>query len=271
MRKPSTSAGPALPATRPGAPHDPPDIIKAAMRPGDVLTTPARRLVKPTTPRTVHLLNIPALAAPVQAEATTEADFVRLAALCPAVKHIAAQPCTLLLGDQTYTPDYRVECHSGAVSYWEIKLEKRFDDYRALFNQAAQYLHDRGDRFYAVSNVSLRVGGRHQHAELLHRYGKSEPEEAAVARALSEARAHPYGYSAVRLAVRARVPLELIYHLLARRRLTFKRRIGEADLITLPEFLEKQDDLLLASWLDVSPWRTNAGIDARTAGRQARP
>jgi len=271
MRKPSTSAGPAVPATRPGAPNDPPDVISGAMRPADVLPTPARRLVKPTTPRTVHLLNIPALAAPVQAEATTEADFVRLAALCPVVKHIAAQPCTLLLGGQAYTPDYRVDCHSGAVSYWEVKLEKRFDDYRTLFNQAAQCLHERGERFYAISNVSLRVGGQHQHAELLHRYGKAEPDEADAERVLSEVRAHPQGYSAVRLAVRARVPLELIYHLLARRRLTFKRRIGEADLITLPEFLEKQDDLLLASWLDVSPWRTNAGTDARAAGRQTRP
>ncbi|HEY1396759.1 hypothetical protein [Roseateles sp.] len=271
MRKPSTSAGPTVPATRTSAPELPPDVIHAAMRRGDVLHVPARRLVKPTTPRTVHLLNIPALAAPVQAEATTEADFVRLAALCPAVKQIVAQPCTLLFDGRAYTPDYRVECHGGAVSYWEVKLEKRFDDYRALFNQAAQYLHHRGERFYAISNVSLRFRGQHLHAELLHRYGKAAPPEDDVSRVLAEVRAHPHGYSAVRLAARARAPLELIYHLLARRRLTFKRRIGEADLITLPEFLEKQDDLLLASWLDVSPWRTNAGIDARATGRQARP
>jgi len=234
------------------------------------MTAPARWLIKPTTPRTVHLLNIPSLAAPVQAEATTEADFVRLAALCPTVKHIAAQPCTLLLRGQTYTPDYCVECYSGAVSYWEVKLEKRFDDHRPLFNQAAQYLDEQGTRFYAISNVSLRVRGQHHHAELLHRYGKAQSADSDVERVLSNARAHPHGYSAVRLAAHARVPLELIYHLLACRRLTFKRRIGEAELITLPEFLEKQDDLLLASWLDVSPWRTNAGIGARVAGRQAR-
>lgn len=271
MRKPSTSAGMTTPATRASAPDDRPDGIRAATRPPDVFTAPIRRLIKPTTPRTVHLLNISALAAPVQAEATTEADFVRLAALCPTVKHIAAQPCTLLLSGQEYTPDYRVECYSGAVSYWEVKLEKRFNDYRALFNQAAQYLHEQGERFYAISNVSLRFRGHHLHAELLHRYGKAEPAEVDVARVLTEARGHPNGCSAVRLAARARAPLELIYHLLARRRLTFKRRIGEADLITLPEFLEKEDDLLLASWLDVSPWRTNAGTHARAAGRQAGP
>jgi hypothetical protein len=235
------------------------------------MTTPARRLIKPTTPRTVHLLNIPALAAPVQAESSTEADFVRLAALCPRVRHIAAQPCTLILGGKSYTPDFLVECQSGAVSYWEVKLEKRFDDYRALLNQAAQYLHEQSERFYAISNVSLRVRGQHQHAELLHRYSKAEHPEADVERVLSEARAHSHGYSAVRLAARARVPLELIYHLLARRRLTFKRRIGEAELLTLPEFLEKQDDLLLANWLDVSPWKPNARTGARTPGRKTGP
>lgn len=47
------------------------------------MTAPVRRLVKPTTPRTVHLLNLGALGAPVQAEASTEADFVRLAGKRP--------------------------------------------------------------------------------------------------------------------------------------------------------------------------------------------
>jgi len=120
------------------------------------MTAPARRLIKPTTPRTVHLLNLSgALTSPVQAEATTEADFVRLAALCPNVVHIVSQPETFELPDRRYTPDYRIECRGGRV--------------------------------------------------------------------------------------------------------TFKTCIGfrEADLLTLPEFLEQQDELLLASWLGVSPWRAN--------------
>jgi hypothetical protein len=177
----------------------------------------------------------------------------------------------LLLDGQSYTPDYRVECYSGAVSYWEVKLESRFNEYRALFGCAARLLNDRGERFYAISDVSLRRGGRHEFAALLHRYGKSEPAKTDIERVLSEVRGHMYGYTAVKLAVRAGVTLEVIYHLLARRQLTFKRRLREADLLTLPEFLEKQDDLLLASWLDVSPWRTNARTDARTSGRQVGP
>jgi len=233
------------------------------------MTAPARVLIKPTTPRTVHLLNLRALAAPVQAEASTEADFVRLAALCPTVRHIVSQPCTLDLGDRQYTPDYRVECHGGVVSYWEVKLESRFDKYRSLFNEAAAHLQAQGARFYAISNVSLRRRDQHRFAELLHRYGKAQPPVAVLDRVLAELRAHPHGYPMEQLAVRALVPPELIYHLLAKRQLSFKNRISASDLLVLPEHLEKTDDLLLASWLDVSPWRTNLGTGARAAGREA--
>lgn len=226
------------------------------------MTAPVRRLIRPTTPRTVHLLNIHALECPVQAEASTEADFVRLAALCPTVKRIVAQPRTLDLGIGQYTPDYRIECHSGAVSYWEVKLEKRFSRYRPLFGAAARCLHAEGSRFYAVSEVSLRAGKQHEIAALVHRYGKARPAEAALDRILREVHAQPSGYPAVELAVRARVPLDLVYHLIACRRLTFKRRIRMSAPLILPEHLENEDDVQLASWLDVSPWRTDAGTGA---------
>lgn len=233
------------------------------------MNAPVRQLIKPTTPRTVHLLNLGALAAPVQAEASTEADFVRLAALCPTVRNIVSQPCTLDLDGQAFTPDYRIDCGNGVVSYWEVKLEQRFDKYRSLFNKAASHLHAQGARFYAISNVSLRRRDQHQFAELLHRYGKGAPPEAVLNRVLAEVHEHPDGYPIDQLTVRALVPHELIYHLLARRRLTFKNRISASDLLVLPEHLEKDDDLQLASWLDVSPWRPDAGTGARTSGRDA--
>jgi hypothetical protein len=236
---------------------------------GDTGGRPGRRLIKRTGPRTVHLLNLRALAAPVQAEATTEADFVRLAALCPSVRHIVAQPPTVQLASGKYTPDYRVECHNGTVSYWEIKLESRFKKYRTLFDEASTHFHSQGLRFYVVSNVSLRRDEQHELAELLHRYGKARPCEADIERALSALSEAPFGYSLERLAAKARVSPELIYHLIACRRITFKNRIRVSDLLVLPETLEKTDDFLLASWLDVSPWRTNAGASARTPGWEA--
>lgn len=246
--------------------------LEKAPRPstdGDIEGRPGRRLIKRTGPRTVHLLNLRALAAPVQAEATTEADFVRIAALCPSVRHIVSQPPTVQLASGKYTPDYRVECLNGTVSYWEIKLESRIKKSRVLFDEAATHFHSQGVRFYAVSNVSLRRDEQHELAELMHRYGKARPCEADIERALSALSAHPRGYSLERLAAKARVSPELIYHLIACRRITFKNRLCASDLLVVPEALEKTDDFLLASWLDVSPWRTNAGTGARTAGWEA--
>lgn len=238
---------------------------------GAHMTAPVRRLIKPTTPRTVHLLNIGSLGSPVQAEASTEADFVRLAALCPAVKRVLAQPCTLQLSGGLYTPDFLIECHNGATSYWEVKLAARFDQYRSLFNDAAQLLALQGFRFYAVSNLSLRRHDRHRFAQLLQRYEKAQPSEGDIRRVLDAARSQPSGLCITELAELASVRSELVYHLLARRELTFKSRVSAHDLITLPELLEIRDDLLLASWLDVSPWRTNAGIGTGASRRKTCP
>ncbi len=120
------------------------------------MTAPARRLIKPTTPRTVHLLNLSgALSSPVQAEATTEADFVRLAALCPNVVHIVSQPETFELPEGRYTPDYRIECRNGQVSYWEVKLEKRIAEYRSTFGAMAALAATKNARFFAISNTSM--------------------------------------------------------------------------------------------------------------------
>ncbi|HEY4081856.1 MAG TPA: hypothetical protein VGM81_14275 [Burkholderiaceae bacterium] len=228
------------------------------------MNAPVRKLIKPTTPRTVHLLHLSALESPVQAEATTEADFVCLAALCPAVRSIVSQPCTLDLDGHQFTPDFRVECDSGACSYWEVKLEARFSKYRTLFTAAAGHLQGRGEHFYAISNVSLRQRNQHKLARLLDRYGKARPKEADVERVLREARSRSAGFTAAELATRAQVAPELIYHLLARRQLSFKKRIGigSADPLIHPQYLEKQDDLLLASWFDVSPWHANAGANS---------
>lgn len=102
---------------------------------------PVRRLIKPTTPRTVHLLNLRGvLPSPVQAEATTESAFVQVAALCPATRYVSSQPETLELPGQNYTPDYRVETLDGRTAVWEVKLEAKVPKHRTLFNLAARHL-----------------------------------------------------------------------------------------------------------------------------------
>jgi hypothetical protein len=225
------------------------------------MTAPARRLIKPTTPRTVHLLNLRgSLAAPVQAEASTEADFVRLAALCPNVVHIVSQPETFALPGRRYTPDYRIECRNGQVSYWEVKLEERIDKYRSVLDAMAAHAATKAARFFVASNRSIRRNSQHKSAQLVHRYAKANLAQDVIDHVLSTARGFATGISIADLKRRTSAPEELLFHLLARRLLTFKTRIGThgTDLVIHPELMEQQDELCFADWLGVAPWRAHA-------------
>lgn len=225
------------------------------------MDTPVRRLIKPTTPRTVHLLNLKGvLPSPVQAEATTESAFVQVAALCPATRYIASQPETLELPGQTYTPDYRIETLDGRTSIWEVKLEARIPKYRALFNLAAAHLAKRGEQFFVISEKSLRRQEQHQVVRLVLRYAKGHFDPTHVEKVVQHLRATPAGATVEVLMTYLEVPRELLFHLVARRAITFAGRPGIESNTRLihTDYLENKDALHLARWLGVSPWRADA-------------
>ncbi|WP_457389282.1 hypothetical protein [Roseateles sp. P5_E1] len=225
------------------------------------MDTPVRRLIKPTTPRTVHLLNLRGvLPSPVQAEATTESAFVQVAALCPATRHIASQPETLQLPGQTYTPDYRLETLDGRTSVWEVKLEAKVPKYRVLFNLAARHLAERGERFFVISEKTLRRRQQHETVRLVLRYAKGHFDPRDLARVSQHLRAHRAGASIEALMTEFGVTRELLFHLIATRVITFVGPVTTASHSRLihTEFLENKDAVYLARWLGVSPWRTNA-------------
>lgn len=224
------------------------------------MDTPVRRLIKPTTPRTVHLLNLRGvLPTPVQAEATTESAFVQVAALCPATRHIASQPETLQLPGQTYTPDYRVETLDGRTSVWEVKLEARVPKNRALFNLAARHLAERGEPFFVISEKSLRRRQQDQLVRLVLRYAKGVFDPADLAKVAQHLLAHPAGVSIEHLTAHLNVTRELLFHLIATRVITFASTLSTAPGSRLihTQYLEHRDALYLARWLGVSPWRTD--------------
>lgn len=225
------------------------------------MDAPVRRLIKPTTPRTVHLLNLRGvLPAPVQAEATTESAFVQVAALCPATKSIASQPEIIDLSGQTYTPDYRLETMDGATSIWEVKLEARVPKYRAMFDQVAQQLADRGEQFFVVSEKSLRRRQQTQDVRLVLRYAKAHFPPSDIDKVTQYLLIRPKGASIGELVTHLCVPRELLFHLLARRAVTFSGALSTAANTCLihVDYLEQKNALYLARWLGISPWRTNA-------------
>lgn len=225
------------------------------------MDNPVRRLIKPTTPRTVHLLNLRGvLPHSVQAEATTESAFVQAAALCPATKSIASQPETIQLPGQTYTPDYRVDTVDGGASIWEVKLEARIPKHRALFDFVARQLAARGIHFFVISEQSLRRRRQHQEVRLVLRYAKGHFLATDVERVLQHLLEQPEGASIAELVCRLGVAKELLFHLLAKRAITFSDAISTAPgtRVIHTDYWEQHDALQLARWFGVSPWRTHA-------------
>jgi len=225
------------------------------------MDTPVRRLIKPTTPRTVHLLNLKGvLPAPVQAEATTESDFIQLAALCPATRNLISQPETLQLAGRTYTPDFRVETLDGRKSFWEVKLEANIPKYRPLFDLAAKHLADRGEPFFVVSEQALRRRRQDKTVRLMLRYAKGAFDGADVEKVKQHLKTRPKGASLESLTTYLGVTRELIFHLVATRVLALSRSataVPSSHLIH-SDYLEAKDVVYLARWFGVSPWRTNA-------------
>lgn len=224
------------------------------------MDTPVRRLIKPTTPRTVHLLNLRGvLPHPVQGEATTESAFVQVAALCPATRRIASQPETLQLHRQTCTPDYRVETLDGQMSTWEVKLEAKLPKHRELFDAAARHLAERGEYFLVISEKSLRRRKQHEVVRLVLRYAKGHFDDAERTKVAGYLLAHPAGSSLAALMVELGVTRELVFHLIATRVITFAGTPStEANArLVHTQHSENKNALQLARWLGVSPWRAD--------------
>ena len=225
------------------------------------MSIPARRLIKPTTPRTVHLLNLRGiLPAPVQAEATTESAFVQLAALCPATKSITSQPERIeLVGGKSYTPDYRVETQDGNQSFWEVKLESRIPAYRQMFGMAAAHFSQRDASFFVISEKQLRSKRLHKDARLVLRYAKATYARDDVNRVLRHLTVYPSGLCIAELCESLQVTRELLFHLIALRQITFASRVStvESTVLKVAHSSEFKNAIHLSHWFNVSPWRPN--------------
>ncbi|RTL33307.1 MAG: hypothetical protein EKK53_28260 [Burkholderiales bacterium] len=205
-------------------------------------------------------MNLRTLPAPVQAEATTESNFVHIAALCPATKSVASQPETIELpGGKRYTPDYCVETQDGGQSFWEVKLESRIGSYRHRFALAAAHFSQRGAPFFVISEKQLRDGRLHRDARLILRYAKASYSPQPISDVLQCLQASPDGLSIADLRERLQVPRELLFHLIAQRQITFARGVGttETTVLKATQSTEFTNALHLARWFNVSPWRAN--------------
>lgn len=218
---------------------------------------PARKVVTRAPARTVRILNLNGvLPHPVEAESKLEADCVRRTALCPVTKAVLAQPFTLPVSPEGYTPDYLITTVRGARVVVEVKLASKVAGYGALFDLAAEYLRGRQHRFIVATEKSIRAGAAHQRALLILRYAKAAFPPADTHRALEFVKQFKEGIPLGAVLARATVPRELIFHLIGKKKLTTGSRlsIDDSALVFIPTAPETNDEDFLARWLDVAPW-----------------
>ena len=122
---------------------------------------PARQVVKPTTHRSVGIVNVSWLQPEgIPHESELEAAFIRYAVLCPAVRKISAQPFQLPWADaagadRAYVPDFQVTLIDGAKVVVEIRPARFIEKDREKFDAAARLLGQKRIDFIVISDELL--------------------------------------------------------------------------------------------------------------------
>jgi hypothetical protein len=217
-----------------------------------------RKIVTRSPSRTVRIINLPSLLpAPVEAESSLEADFVRRAVLIPGAVALIAQPFRLPVSPKGYTPDYLLSysCYDKKAII-EIKIARKVARYQALFDRAAVFLNEKGYAFYVVTEKVLRRDGVDQRVSQILRYAKSSFPSADISRADQVLVDYPRGLPIGTLCKKAGVSRELVLHLIARRRLTTGARFltDDAAVISCVPKRTHESERPLETILGTKPW-----------------
>ena len=122
---------------------------------------PARQVVKPTTHRSVGIVNVSWLQPDgIPHESELEAAFIRYAVLCPAVREISDQPFQLPWtdaagADRAYVPDFQVTLLDGTKVVVEIRPARFIEKDREKFDAAARLLGQKRIDFIVISDELL--------------------------------------------------------------------------------------------------------------------
>ena len=217
-----------------------------------------RKIVTRSPSRTVRLINLPALLpAPVEAESSLEADFVRRAVLIANTKNIVAQPFRLPVSPRGYVPDYLVIFSSeNFKAVVETKIARKVDRYRPLFDRAADFLRQYGYIFYVVTEKILRHRKIDRRVARVLRYTKANYDPKDCERVENLLVDYPQGLSIGSLRKKADVTLDLLLHLISMRRLTTGTRIliDDTARINIQSTATTNTANQFETALGISPW-----------------
>jgi hypothetical protein len=206
--------------------------------------------------RTIRVFNFPQiLSNPVEAESTLEEDFIYRAVLHFRLKELISQPFVLPVSPNGYTPDFYAKAESGKRYVIEVKIARKVRGYAELFDAAAEYLKQRDITFLVVTEKNLRCERIQTRALRVIRYLKAQYAQSRCEAAIAEISACPTGITIGQMIKRG-ATRELIFHLMARRKLTTGPRLmlDDSALVFPCNPMEIENENCFARWLGVTPW-----------------
>lgn len=209
--------------------------------------------------KTIRVLNFPQiLSQPVEAESTLEEDLVYRAALYFRLNKLISQPFVLPVSPNGYTPDFYVKTESGRRYVIEVKIARKVQGYAELFDKATEYLKPKDITFLVVTEKNLRRERIQKRALRLVRYLKAQHVQSTCEATIAEISSSAAGVTIGQMIKRG-VTRELIFHLIARRKLTTGPRLmlDDSALVFARNPLENEDENCFARWLGVTPWGKN--------------
>ncbi len=228
---------------------------------------PARQVVKPTTHRSVGIVNVSWLQPHgIPHESGLEAAFIRYAVLCPAVKAISAQPFRLPWTDgagveHDYVPDFQVTLNDGARLVVEVRPKRFIEKDREKFDAAAQILGHKRIDFIVISDVLLPKGLRALAMRVL-RNARGDLAADLVSRASELVARAGIGGLAWQDALASGIAEHDWFHLLGRRRIVADTGLMLCATSRLHQPLDwpgaqEHERLQFDCWFGCQAWRPN--------------
>jgi hypothetical protein len=231
---------------------------------------PVRQVVKPTTHRSVGIVNASWVQPEgIPHESELEAAFVRHAILCPAVALIHAQPFKLAWtapdgSAGSYVPDYLVTLSDRARVVVEIRPARFVDKDRVKFQAAAQQLANKALYYVVITDEQL-TEPRQRAVRLVLRSARGDLSDDQAQQAVGLVRATGRDGLTLESAIATGIPLTVWHFLIGRRRLIADTgvELQPSSRLFQPQDwpgVKEHERLQFDRWFGCQAWRPDSGI-----------
>lgn len=188
-------------------------------------------------------------------ESLLEANFIRIALLCPNLQELRHQPFRLDLGELgTYTPDFLLKCRALENLVVEVKPAGHIAKHAEKLRAAHQILKNKGYEFLLCTEAEIYGDDRAERAGQIIRFARSFLPTKMVSEMVCRLSDLSYPISADALAATLGVGLPQVFYLVGRRYLQAPSDLRIDDLYYTES--EEIDDgsFSTRAWIGSAAW-----------------